>query len=81
MMRPSTSYEDANNTRTNFILKPPKMLGSPLLHIDQNVRVRQYLIADRSNSFYSDCYSTYESSSSSRMQSLLLACTTWTISM
>ena len=53
----STSQSDANTKPTTSIMKNPKKLDSPQLQMNEQIRVRQYIISDPPSIFYTGYYS------------------------
>ena len=64
----SNNQEDAKNKQTTSILKKPKRLDLPRLQINEKLRVRQYIISDPSNIYYTEYYTTLKETSSADWQ-------------
>ena len=64
----STSQEDVKNKQTTSILKTPKKLDLPRLQINENIRVRQYIMSDSPNIYYTEYYTTFKETSSADWQ-------------
>ena len=54
----STSKNDAQNKTNNFYSEKPKKLDLPRLQFNEKLRVRQYIISDPSNIYYTENYTS-----------------------
>ena len=62
----STSKEDAKNTQPTS--EKPKKLDSPRLQFNEKLRVRQYIISDPSNVYYTEYYTSLKETPSTDWQ-------------